>query len=225
MAADTHGIILVIISLIEAVFILWLFFTRSKGHILYSYLGFAVGVFFWVLGNGLHRLMDTNEAAFFWTDINHFFAMLIAVSFLYFSYAFPYFTSRINIRKIVILILPLVAFFILIFFTNTIVEKITGEFGSRFQVIGPLYHLYAVTWLFYFLWGLKNLFKKLKISDGVQRWQIKWLLVGIIISGIFGTFFDLFMTWFGGPQYYYLGSESSLIWLTFTGYVIFKKQV
>lgn len=224
MIVDAHGIILLVIAALELLFVYYLWHTRSKGHVLYSFAGFAVSVVVWVGGNGLHRLVLTNKAAFFWTDVNHMAAMLIAIFFLYFSWAFPCLVASIKIKKVVLLIAPAVIFFCLMFFTNTIIQDVTGPNNNRYQVNGPLYHLYAVVFLAYFISALTNLFKRYKSSGGDQKWQLGALLIGLIGSGTFGTLFDLFLPWFGGPQYFYIGPESSVIWLGFVSYIVFSKR-
>ncbi len=223
MNTDIHGIILLIIAALELLLLLYLLFTRSKGHIIYSFTIFTVGVIFWVMGNGIHRLVKTNEAAFFWTDINHFAAIIIAVGLVYLSLAFPYLEKKISNAVKTVLITIIILFAYLIFFTEIIVESITGPIDNRFQVIGPMYHFYAIVFLLLFIWAFINLFRKYKITEGIQRWQVGALLVGLMGSAIFGTLFDLFLPWFGGPQYFYLGPESSVIWLGFTSYIVFKE--
>ncbi len=220
---DIHGIILLIIAALELILLLYLLFTRSKGHIIYAFTIFTVGVIFWVMGNGLYRLVKTNELAFLWIDINQFAAMVIAVGLVYLSLSFPYLEKRITKIILAVWVFILFVFAYLLFFTDSVIKGVSGPISDRFAEKGSLYHMYAIVFLLMFVWAFVNFFKKYGRTAGVQKWQVGVLSVGLIGSAIFGTLFDLFLPWFGGPQYFYLGPESSVIWLAFTVYIVFKK--
>ena len=76
---DIHGIILIVIAIVEFIFGLFLFITREKGHIIYSYSLTILGIVFWVLSNGLYRLVNTSDEALFWVNIAHLSAGFIAM--------------------------------------------------------------------------------------------------------------------------------------------------
>lgn len=220
---DIHGIILIVLAGLELALLVYLLFTRSKGHVLYSFTIFTLGVIFWVMGNGLFRLVKTNGAALFWTNLNYIAALAIAIGLVYFSFAFPYLEKQISkcIKTFWIIIFIAVGY--LMFFTNIIIDNVTGPIDDRYVHEGSMHIIYSIVFLLLFIWALVNLYRKYKTTSGFQKWQIGVLLIGLVGSGVIGTLFNLFLPSFGGPQYFYLGPESSVIWLGLTSYIVFKK--
>ncbi len=220
---DIHGLIQIIVAIIELGLGVYLFLTREKGHIIYAYSLFILGIVMWVGGNGLYRLVETNSAALFWTNMNHLSAGLIAVALVYFSIVYPYQKTILKVHHTLSFIVPLGILAYLLFATDTLIEKISGKLSNSIQVIGPTYTLFAVWFLIYMGWAFYNLIKKYHESTGMYRPLLRLLLIGLLISFIMGTLFDLFFPWFGGPQYFYIGTESSIVWLALTTYIIFRK--
>lgn len=223
MNTDIHGIIQVVIAVLELILAIYLFKSRVRGHIIYSFTLFIFGVALWVFGNGLYRLVGTNDAALWWMNLNHLSAGIIAVGLLYFSYAFPYQTVAFKRHHIVAFIVPLVVLGYLLFGTNTLITKITGETPNRVQVIGQTYVLFALWFLIYMGWAFFNLIRKYRTAGGASRRLQKLTLLSLLASFILGSLFDLFFPLFGGPQLFYVGTESSIIWLGVTTYIVIRR--
>ncbi|MBI3956821.1 MAG: hypothetical protein HY340_02425 [Candidatus Kerfeldbacteria bacterium] len=221
---DTHGIILLIIAALEFALAVYLFLTRSKGHVIYSYALFILSVTIWVLGNGLYRIIQDDATAFVWVRVLYFASVLIAITFVYFSLSFPHLIRPIRLIHSLLLVAPALVFLYVLFFTNSLVSSISGQPGIRQLSWGPFYHVFALWFMLYFGWGIVNLLKRLPLTSGFQYWQLKTLLTGIIISAVIGTTFNLILPWFNGPQLFFLGTEGSSIWLGVTSYIVFSKR-
>jgi len=220
-----QGTILLIIAGIELILGLYLFFRHPKNHITISYFLFILGVVIWVLSNGFAILEQTRNIN--WWKMTYIGGALLASSFVYFAMAFPYSRKEISKLKIIGLYLPIVYFIIIIFSTKLIVEGLaTYDVWITNVTLGPLYHLYVLFVVIFLIWGTVLLLAKFKISDGIHRWQLKLMLWGIIISALFAITSDLIIPFFS--EYYlvhypWVGSAFSLVWLSFTSYIVFKR--
>lgn len=220
------GIILLIIAALELLSGIYIFVTRVKGHIVYAHSIIVLGVVLWVAGNGMFALNTTNDMLFFWTKFIYIGAVILTVGFVYFSYAFPYFDIQLRRGTTTLFIASLVYFTWLMGFTHLFIVSIQQNLrsGAYEVVYGDFYHVFALWFLFFFVWGFANLWRKLKKASGVHRWQIRNVFIGVLLSFLVGATFNLILPWIHGPQWFYIGAGSSLFWLAFTTYMVFNKK-
>ncbi|MFH1598051.1 MAG: histidine kinase N-terminal 7TM domain-containing protein [Patescibacteria group bacterium] len=220
-----QGTILLVIAGIELILGLYLFFRHPKNHITISYFLFILGVVIWVISNGLAIFRGGSDIV--WWKMTYVGGALLASSFVYFAMVFPYSKKQISKCLISCLYLPAIYFTIVLFSTNILVERLIKKENQISNVtLGPLYHLYVLFVVIFCLWGLYYLFTKFKTSDGIHRWQLKYLLWGIVISSVVAVTSDLVMPFFSENyliNYPWVGSGFSIVWLFFTSYVVFKK--
>ena len=222
MNGDIHSIILIIIAIVE--FILGFYILiRKQGEIARVYGLFVFGVIVWVLSLGLELGLKNLDYAFLASNFTYVAAACIASIFVYFSLVFPFKTRPLKKLDFLAIISPGIIVLLLILFTDLLTKELIVHDWGRETTLGAAYHFYSIYFLGFMTWGLVNLFKKYKISDGVHRWQIKYFLWGIIISLAFGLFFDLILPWFGNYKLVHIGAEASIVWLGFTSYIILKK--
>ncbi|MFH0952587.1 MAG: histidine kinase N-terminal 7TM domain-containing protein [Patescibacteria group bacterium] len=214
-----YGIPLIIIGIIELFLGFFIFFRYQKQKIPLFYSLFIFGVAIWVIGNGLAYIGDLD----FWARVTYVGATLLAAFFVLFTMVFPYQEKVIN-RGIKLLLLALVLVFsITIFIDGWFVESFTDVFGREGNNFGLLYYPFMIYIPALLAWGILLLVNKFKKSDGIHRWQLKYLLVGVIFSGVFGLNFNLILPALGVSYLGYIGPGSSIIWLGFTTYIILKK--
>jgi len=223
MNTNIHGIILLFIAAIEFVFAFYMFFRKQKSAISVSFGLFILSVGFWALGLALFRGLMNNSYAFIASRTTYISAAFIASTFVYFSLVYPFKTRDLNAGDILLIVSPGIITFFFIFFSDLLIKEYVMEEWGRSAIVGPAYHFYGIFFLVYWLWGFVNLFKKYRATDGIHRLQMKLALWGIIISFALGSFFALFQPWFQNYRYTHYGPESSVIFLAFTAYIIWKK--
>ncbi|MFH2097412.1 MAG: histidine kinase N-terminal 7TM domain-containing protein [bacterium] len=221
---DIHGIVHIVIAALEILLGIYLLVSRVRDHKIYSYALFVFAIAAWVLSVGLYGMVENNETALFWAKSSHISSVVIAFALLYFSYSFPNQSIRFRLSHILSAVVPILLFGYLLYATDTWIEKVTGPMSDRYMEIGPTYTIFAVWFLVYMFWAMYNLYKKFVSSSGVYRKMLRVFLVSIVISFVLGTTFNLFLPWFGGPQMFYFGTESSVLWLGFSTYIILKKS-
>lgn len=220
------GIALLIIAALELLSGIYIFVTRVKGHIVYAHSIIVLGVVLWVAGNGMFALNTLVDALYFWTRFIYIGAVILTIGFVYFSYAFPYFDVPLHRGTVLLLAGSFLYFTWVMGFTNKLLAGVQGQtqFGIHPVLFGDLYHLFIVWFLALFVWAFVNLLRKLKKAQGVHRWQIKSVFLGVLLSFLVGATFNVFLPLLGGPQWFFVGAGSSIFWLAFTSYIVFNKK-
>jgi len=216
-------IILFIICFLELIWGVYFILTNFRSQVRRIYSFFIFSVFLWGMSNALFIVINDLERAIFWGKLTYLAAISIAVFFLYFSWLFPYKNTEVKKIKKFILILPVIIVFILLYFTHSLVKGQVFRFGINDLVLGKAYYLFVVFFAGYMIWGIINLFKKYFISDGIHRWQLKYLLWGVIVSSALGMTFNLILPLFGITRYGLYGPISSIAWLGATGYIVWRR--
>lgn len=183
-----------------------------------------VGVAFWdisILSFSVGVIKNLN-----WASSSHFFALLLAVSFYLFSLKFPK-EIEIKISKFFIRSLPMILFFCmagLIIFTSLIVGPINYEARSYF--IGKYYLLYSFLLGSYLVGGSIVLLKQYKDSSMVlEKQQIRFILVGALVSIITSTITDLVFPYLGIFDYIWVGPFSTVILVVAVSVAIVKYKL
>jgi hypothetical protein len=98
----------------------------------------------------------------------------------------------------------------------------------RSIIFGPGVHVFNVLYIYYLIWALVNFYKRFKSAEGLHRWQLKYFLIGLVISSVFGLLFDLIFPWLNilmYDVYSVWGAMATIIWLGFSSYILFKKNI
>ena len=221
---ETHAFILIGIVILEFVLGFYILFRNPKSDINISYSLFIFSIALWGLFNAVFILINDLNEAFIWGKMTYLMAGLIITNFLYFSWVFPFKRTEFNLPKKLIILLPNVLILIFLLTSKLLVANPIFRHGTNDLTLGPAYNFYVLFFVGYWIWGLINLISKYKTSDGIHRWQLKWLLWGIIVTSIFAMTTNLFLPWFKVTRFGLVGPESSIVWLGFTSYIIFMKR-
>lgn len=226
---ETHGIILQIIGYLELVLSLYVLFQNPNDRIRRWYALLVLSVAIWVWSIGAVLFVDDIFIIDILTRLNWVGPILIAPTLLFFSWVFPYIDKKISINNWLIFSFPIfIGLFLLYFRTFPIFTTIQID-PWRTVVFGPGLHIFNSLFLVYWLWATYNLYRKFKTADGINRWLLRYVLLGIIISSIFGIVSNMILPWFGywidHPYLSAIGPELSIIWLGFTSYILFKKNI
>ncbi|MFH1366549.1 MAG: histidine kinase N-terminal 7TM domain-containing protein [Patescibacteria group bacterium] len=219
-----RGYILIVIGLIEVFLGLWFLFRYKRSAINNWYVVFVSSVAFWVLANaGIYFYTNNLDQAQFYNQLTWLGGVFVAFAFLFFSFYFPITLKPVKRYSYLLIIIPLILFVYLIFFSDLFVTGMAFEGNNQKFFTGSLFFLFPVYFFFYWIWGIINLLLKLKTTDGIHVQQLKLLLTGVIISSVFIVIFDLIYPLIGKAVISGLGPELTLVWLGFTSYIILKK--
>lgn len=152
---------------------------------------------------------------------------VIVTNFVYFTYTFL--QEKLKDRKIkaVIIGLPMLLFFPLIIFTNSVISDVEFVNGiDKIVRFGQLYYLYVAYMVVWSIFGYYCLQKKSSyIVDAIQKRQLFWIGWGTISSVTFGLVFDLILPMFGNFDFYWVGPVLVTFFVVFASYAIAKHHL
>lgn len=222
---DIQSLVL-IAALFANISLVLLLLEQAKKSVSIAVFTVSVGtVAAWTFAMFLYRSMDEEQVLLF-GRLLYASAMLIPLTFLYFSFLFPAVKSTIAKEKVILLALPPILLGVLIFFTDYVVYTVLIHPGAENEILfGPLYLLYIAYVSCYFVWALFNLWQKYLGATGLLKTQLSYILTGTLISIVFGSTFNLFLPSIGDFRLNWLGNVMTLIMVSFIAYAIIKRQL
>ncbi len=215
--------ILIIEAILEFVLLFILLYRKSDSLKNRVFLFYVLGIIGWVFGIAMFRMSGSVKLAKIWGIEYYIAAALIATSLLQFSFLFPYRHKSFGKLKFFLTTAPFILFVFLIPTKYFIKRVIVGN--PNIIDLGSLYHLYSLWFIFYFVILFINYFSNLRRSQGTSRLQLRYLLIGTLMSGIIGVSFNLILPWIGNYNLIQIGPAFSIIWLIFIIYAIFRHQL
>lgn len=185
---------------------------------------FALFIFFisiWVFTLFFADSSSVYSVALFWTRAASVGPTLGLLFLSLFSFVFP-FKSRIYNPYIAAFLVALSLPVVLLFNTQYNVESVVLHTWGTEPVVGFLYTYLGIVILAYLLIAFINLFTKYKFSNGIQKQQIKYTLLGAALTVMIGAFTNLILVVIGVAQYSIFGPASTLFVIGFTTFTIVR---
>jgi PAS domain S-box-containing protein len=191
---------------------------RNEINISCSALIFLLALWSFCAYQVTHRL----EIGLTWVDkfILILGAFLMAF-FLYFTFVFPRRVKAFN--RWLIFIPPLFLTFLVPF--NLIIKEVIIKEGVVFPLYGRAYPLYVIFLLFYAVFGLRNLINQYLSTSGVEKLQVRYMLLGLFLTLFFLTLTNVLLPWIGIARWAPLGPFLTLFFIGFTAYAILKHRL
>ncbi|MFA6512443.1 MAG: histidine kinase N-terminal 7TM domain-containing protein [Patescibacteria group bacterium] len=215
---------MIIIGLFDFGFASFIFTRYQRESRIIMYGMFALMVGGWVLLNGVGLLFERGGATSDFFGRSAFVFAAFIFPFMYvFSVLFPFPSARIDGRFVFLALLPAILLSALAYFTDALIQ---GFDLTRYAqtIPGEGFWLYVLYILIFFGLILAELLGKFRRSDGIHRWQLKYLIIVIALSGFIGIITVLIL-----PYIWYfdslawIGPCSSIIWLGGSMYIVMKR--
>jgi signal transduction histidine kinase len=159
-----------------------------------------------------------------WARIGFAFAAAIPFSMLRMVEAA---SSSYRPRPLSVFVPPILCvLFVLASFTPLIVVRAFPGFQRPHLVYGPLHKFFGVYFIICFVSGLYTLWRTLSASSGANRLRLRYLLLGIALTGIGATTTNLFipLLW-NSSRYSFLGPYFSLLFFSFSAHAIIRHRL
>jgi signal transduction histidine kinase len=183
------------------------------------YLGFTLSVLFWLTFN---LLADTSvHEALLWSRLTYVGSSLIAIFLVYFGMLFPRQEKPVS-KAVHILVLGLGSAMIFITLaTNLIVAGIKIESWGTDIVPGVLNGIYPLYFLFFAGWAQISLWRRFRRSVGVERSQLLYISLGLLLTLIFGIYTNS-LSYFiiGDYRLAKYGPDATIFLVVFSAYAI-----
>jgi len=188
----------------------------------------ASSVFLWALGIAFFLLTTNLIFAEAWVAIYYTAAAFIAYLSLVFALNYPENTTRTSIMWL--LLLPAIGVSATLLVPNGLIGSVhTGAGGHSVQLQGGWYLLYASYFIVYlygaFLVIAARMRRAVKQRDTRLHKQLKYMLIGMVLAGTFGTFFNLIVPWFGNYGLIWVGPLFSFLYITTIFYAIIRHKL
>ncbi len=220
---EINEILLIIIALFNFIFAGYIYERNKKSHINISFALMFAFAGIWSLVVALFRSTSDPIVAQQYVSIYYIAAMLIAPSFLFFCIVYPFPSFLINFKKILQIYIAAIIVSIILLIPDVMIKGVLINDINQVELHWG-YYIYFVVFILYILIALKMLIRKYSKSDGVSRFQLKYIISGAIIGFVVGIIFDLILPLFGNYNLIWIGPYSSLILMIFVYYLISKKE-
>ncbi|MFA7216631.1 MAG: ATP-binding protein [Candidatus Paceibacterota bacterium] len=204
---DVINIIILVVIVLNLSLGIFVFLTKRESRINQSFFVFLISATFWCASMFLFRGLSHTNLAVVLSRILYVSAALIPFTFIYFINIFP--KKQYNLPYIFNFLLPipmLIVIFISIYPYALIngVMHISGKepiilFNSSYHTVYALYILSYFS-ICYFL-----LFTKYLNFKGVEKEQIRYIIIGTLLSTLIGVGTNLLMPYFNDFRLNWLG--------------------
>jgi hypothetical protein len=139
--------------------------------------------------------------------------LLIALFFYLFAFLYPYKSSSI-FRSAILIYCGIILLFTYIIYTPLFVVEVKHTENVVLPSHNPTtYLIYSLVFIAPFLFGLLQLYKKMRDGDGVYRQGFPFLISMIAIVIVLSLYFDLFLSGLNNNAYISVGPISSLLFI------------
>ena len=213
--------------LIVTLFLGFFVYLKDKKNIIHKYFSFfVISTAFWIFANFMVDISKQESQVLLWSKLTLVGPILLASFFLSFSLFFPKKKTDVSLSKIFIIFIPA---FILLSLT---LSKFNIEKVISIPIEGPpevkagiLYYPFAIYLLSYMGLALYRLLREYKSSSFLEKAQIKFVFLGVILSFFFAVVTNIFLLLIGISQASSIGPLFSIIFVVFTAYAIVEKQL
>ena len=194
---------------------------RKKESLVFSILAWACAG--WIFSGFMTYLHHGDPFMVFWAKMSFSTAGVICFAFLAFAILFPGDRIPLTSTKLFLLALPALFFLVISFSTKQIVSSVGS--GSKMFNYGSLYPLFSIYLIAYFLSGFFFFFRTYRGSVGIERLQIKYVLLSMFFTVSIGVTANLFLPMAGIATFNWLGPTSTVILVGGTTYSIIKHRL
>lgn len=187
-------------------------------------LSFAFLLFWTIVWMATVTLTDNAsdlQSALYWAKLTIVGPIFMLPTVFSFSLIYPKGEIKSFLNKFLI-VFPLAL--LLLVPTDLNVINISLETWGTALEVGILYYLYFVFFIFYFGYATFILIKKTVKSTPKVRKQIRYVVIGILLSGFFAVLTNLVLVITDLQEASILGPPSIIFLILFTGYSIFRFQ-
>jgi len=198
--------------------------TNSKNEIRRVMAALALTTGTWVILGALLAYHIPSNVTTYYLAGTYTLGVFVVTLVFHLAVLYPNLVFRFDFFHRILLYVPALIFS----FASLTSSAIVSGFSSSSQEVGtvaggPAYVVYNLYLTLLFLASLGIIRYKIGRSDGINRKNLKLVLVSIFLGGLPSVLIDLVFPLLGIQVNYLLGVISTLFWLGFTSYIILKK--
>ncbi len=184
----------------------------------------AITLGLWTFSIFIAASIQLGGLAFWWLKAAHLFGAVLPALILYLFWIFPRQKKKIALWGEILIFIPAVVFAAAIPF-NLLLKSIENTpFGYK-VLHGPFYVFYSVYFFSYLVFAFYLLLKKLRLAQGREKNEIKYLFLGALLTSILAASFNIVLPLFGNESLWIFGPYSTVFLICFTTYAILKHRL
>jgi len=221
---DFINILLAIVGTITLSFGFVVFLTETVDRKNKSFFYFILSVFSWDLTMFMYRGVDSIEAAVFWARLLYLSASTIALTFLILSYILTNENYKFSNFKKILFFLPYLLIVTATLLPNGLILDVNFIDGKENIIIFDfiLHVLYSAHFTFFATWAFINFFRKFLKTKGVEHTQLRYVIIGNLITATLGVSFNLFLPLYGIFTFNWAGQITILALVSAIFYAMMK---
>ncbi|MFV1917186.1 MAG: ATP-binding protein [Patescibacteria group bacterium] len=201
----------------------FVFYRNPKSVVNSSFAIFILNAVLWSFIIIFFRITANPSVALLWGKAIYIPGTLVPASFLYFSYAITRRRPPSLVKTLFLALLPL-PFFIILFRSTYFVRSLSYDFYGNSLSLGPIYPI----WVFYFgalmSFGAYLLWKRFRKSSGLEKAQLRLILLAIIFPLIGALPFNFVLPFYGNYRYIFIGPIFLTFMTALISYAIIKHR-
>ncbi|MFA6525440.1 MAG: histidine kinase N-terminal 7TM domain-containing protein [Patescibacteria group bacterium] len=215
-----ENIILLVLSALMAILSIYVLLRNRNNAINISFFFMTIGAAIWISSNAVDYIYFSE----FLTRITYVGAIVMVIGYYYFSWYFPYQIHIMNRTHHVIIFAMTLLLIIFSLFGGLIIKDVINQ--HKELIYGPIFPLYNIIFLLFWIFGLVISITKYRRSDGLHRWQLKNIIWVLFLAFIAGITTNLVLPWvFNVWNYGWVGPMFTMIFFAGATYILFKKNI
>jgi hypothetical protein len=207
-------------AVVSTIFGLYIWSINRKHPVNITFSLFCFGVAVWSYPYIFWPLAKTAQGALLAFQLLHIGSCYVSIFYFHFIVTWLYLYPKK--KKIVYVGYTLATFFTLFVFSPLFIKDMVPRFSMRYWAEpGILYHFYLLMFFGYFFYASYLLVKNYWQEAGFKKYQMKFVLVGMVLSFLGGS--TNYFLWYdiNFPPY---GNILASSFILFTGYWVFIKE-
>ncbi|MDD5551635.1 MAG: ATP-binding protein [Candidatus Pacebacteria bacterium] len=215
--------IVLIINFVLAFIVFW---TNKKKRVNQVFALTVLFIVAWIISNFAADHVKNYPHTLIATKLTFTTTGLFALGLLIFTMIFPRQEKKMSLKKKLLIILPAL-FVVVLTFTDLIVKDIAMKKNVGVDLVfGNFVIVFALYFLAYIIMAFAILVRKYIRLKGIERLQLKYLAIGLIVAGTLATFTNfLIPLFFGAFEPSQFGPYFTLFFVGFTAFAIISKKL
>jgi signal transduction histidine kinase len=206
----------------QIIFGLYVLIMSKKSQAGFAFATICFSLSLWSIGGYMLNNVTSITEVEYWGKYIFLGPVLLAYSFLYFSFVFPNGSVK-NVLNGILFALTMI--FLVLVPTPFILKSGGLSIHGPIPTWGIAYPAFGVYFVVFFVWGVFNLFGKYQRALGRGKNQVRYVLLGLFLTFFFGIIFNLVFPSLKISNYVNLGPFFTLTTIGFTAYAITKHRL
>ena len=224
---DTINITLAFVGTVTLALGFITYLTETKNRTNRFFFHFVLAAFAWILTMIMYRGVPDQATAFFWARFLYVAAATIPITFLYFSFIFTTEEKKLSKLLSTVIWLPYLLMVVTALAPGVLIHGVRFVSGGEHIIIfDKLWHfVYAAYIDGYFLWIYINLIRKFITSKSLARTHLRYVILGTLLSTVFGVTSNLLLPLMGIFTYNWLGQVTVIFMIVAIFYSISRHNL